>query len=77
VEMSRDVDEGISIPDIDTLIEVDFLYGIGNQSKKNGRLLQGRVEASNQHILITERLFNSWMRFQTLFANGFLLKIEW
>lgn len=54
MEISRDVDEGISIPHIDTLIEVDFLYGIGNQSKKNRRLLQGRVETANQHILMTE-----------------------
>jgi hypothetical protein len=73
VVLSRVGDEGISIPDIDTLIEVDFLYGSRMQeSQRTGRLLHSRKEATNHYILMTEdELQHYGKRLLALYERGF------
>lgn len=73
VVLSRVGDEGISIPDIDTLIEVDFLYGSRMQeSQRSGRLLHSRKEATNHYILMTEEELQKYgKRLLALYERGF------
>jgi len=77
VVISRVGDEGISIPDIDTIIEVDFLYGSRmQQSQRSGRLLHSRKEATNHYILMTEdELARYGKRLLALYERGYRVNI--
>ena len=77
VVVSRVGDEGISIPEIDTLIEVDFLYGSRMQeSQRSGRLLHSRKEATNHYILMTEEELERYgKRLLTLYERGYRINI--
>jgi superfamily II DNA or RNA helicase len=77
VVISRVGDEGISIPDIDTIIEVDFLYGSRmQQSQRSRRLLHSRREATNHFILMTEEeLARYGKRLLALYERGYRVNI--
>jgi len=77
VVISRVGDEGISIPDIDTVIEVDFLYGSRmQQSQRSGRLLHSSKEATNHFILMTEEeLAKYGKRLLALYERGYRVNI--
>lgn len=75
--VSRVGDEGISIPEIDTLIEVDFLYGSRMQeSQRSGRLLHSAKEATNHFILMTEEELEKYgKRLLALYERGYRINI--
>jgi len=77
VVVSRVGDEGLSIPEIDTLIEVDFLYGSRMQeSQRSGRLLHSRKEATNHYILMTEEELEKYgKRLLALYEKGYRINI--
>jgi hypothetical protein len=77
VIVSRVGDEGISIPEIDTLIEVDFLYGSRRQeSQRSGRLLHSTKEATNHYILMTEEELEKYgKRLLVLYEKGYRVNI--
>ncbi|MFQ6076997.1 MAG: DEAD/DEAH box helicase [Candidatus Bathyarchaeia archaeon] len=75
--ISRVGDEGISIPEIDTLIEVDFLYGSRwQESQRSGRLLHSEREATNHLILMTEEELERYgKRLLALYERGYRIKV--
>ena len=77
VVVSRVGDEGMSIPEIDTLIEVDFLYGSRMQeSQRSGRLLHSKKEATNHYILMTEEELEKYgKRLLALYEKGYRINI--
>jgi len=77
VIVSRVGDEGLSLPDIDTIIEVDFLYGSRRQeSQRAGRLLHSEKEATNHHIIMTEEeLARYGKRLLALYEKGYRVNI--
>jgi len=77
VIVSRVGDEGISLPEIDTIIEVDFLYGSRLQeSQRSGRLLHSEKPVTNHHILMTEEeLARYGKRLLALYERGFRVRI--
>ena len=70
-------DEGISISDNDTIIEVDFLYGSRmQQSQRSGRLLHSQKEATNHYILMTEEELTRYgKRLLALYERGYRVNI--
>ena len=77
VVVSRVGDEGLSVPEIDTLIEVDFLYGSRMQeSQRSGRLLHSKKEATNHYILMTEEELEKYgKRLLALYEKGYRINI--
>lgn len=77
VIVSRVGDEGLSLPDIDTIIEVDFLYGSRmQQSQRAGRLLHSKREATTHYILMTEEeLARYGKRLLALYERGYRVNI--
>ena len=75
--VSRVGDEGISLPELDTLIEVDFLYGSRMQEgQRSGRLLHSQKESTNHYILMTEdELAKYGKRLFALYEKGFEVNI--
>jgi DNA excision repair protein ERCC-3 len=74
--ISRVGDEGISLPELDTVIEVDFLYGSRRQElQRVGRLLHAKN--IGQHIiLMTMDEFNKYhKRLLSLYEKGFKIEI--
>lgn len=72
VVVSRVGDQGISVQDLDTLIEVDFLYGSRMQeSQRSGRLLHSSKEITNHYILMTEEEMDKYnKRLLALYERG-------
>ena len=74
--VSRVGDEGLSIPDIQRVIEVDFLFGSRRQEgQRLGRLFHG--EEKGEHvILITEKEFDDYgKRLYAITEKGFKMEI--
>lgn len=73
--VSRVGDEGISIPDLERIIEVAFLFGSRMQeSQRFGRLMHSVKKA--QHIIImTEKEFNAYhKRLNAILQRGFQIE---
>ena len=77
VIVSRVGDEGLSLPEIDTIIEIDFLYGSRMQeSQRSGRLLHSKKEATNHYILMTEEELEKYgKRLLALYERGYRINI--
>jgi len=81
IVISRVGDEGISIPDIDTIIEVDFLGGSRAQAlqrvgRLQHRLLKPDQEPAVHHILMTEEEVEKYgKRLLAYYDKGF--KVDW
>jgi len=81
VVVSRVGDEGISIPEIDTIIEIDFLGGSRAQALQRAGRLQHRVieaeeEPAVHHILMTaEEVEKYGKRVLAYYDKGF--KVDW
>jgi DNA excision repair protein ERCC-3 len=81
VVISRVGDEGISIPEIDTVIEVDFLGGSRMQAlqrvgRLQHRLLEPEQEPAVHHILMTEEEVERYgKRVLAYYDKGF--KVDW
>src|SRR3990167_3219154 len=74
--VSRVGDEGLSIPDIQRVIEIDFLFGSRRQEgQRLGRLFHG--EEKGEHIiLMTEKEFEDYnKRLYAITEKGFKLEI--
>lgn len=74
--ISRVGDEGLSIPDIERVIEFDFLFGSRRQeSQRMGRVLHG--EKQGEHvILMTEAEYHDHnKRLLSLYEKGFKIEI--
>lgn len=74
--VSRVGDEGVSLPDIERVIEVAFLYGSRMQeSQRFGRLMHSSKEEPEHVILMTEKEFEKYQkRLYAITERGF--KIE-
>ena len=81
IVISRVGDEGISIPDIDTVIEVDFLGGSRAQAlqrvgRLQHRLLKPDQEPAVHHILMTEEEVEKYgKRLLAYYDKGF--RVDW
>ena len=75
--VSRVGDEGISIPDIERIIEFDFLYGSRRQEvQRMGRLLHGQKGPGEHIILMTEKQYEDYSkRLFSLYEKGFKIEI--
>ena len=76
VIVSRVGDEGISLPDVERTIEVDFLFGSRMQeSQRYGRLMHSKKEP--QHIIImTRREYEKYYkRLMAITGRGFRLEV--
>lgn len=74
--VSRVGDEGLSIPDIQRIIEIDFLFGSRRQEgQRLGRLFHG--EEKGEHIiLITEKEFEDYgKRLYAITEKGFKMEV--
>ncbi len=76
VVVSRVGDEGISLPDIRRVIEVDFLYGSRRQeAQRMGRLFHGK-EPGEHIILMSERELQDYeKRLYSIYEKGWHIKI--
>ena len=75
--VSRVGDEGVSLPDIERVIEIDFLFGSRRQeSQRMGRLFHG--EAKGEHIIImTEQEYEKYgKRLYAIMEKGFKLEVR-
>jgi len=74
--VSRVGDEGLSIPDIERIIEIDFLFGSRRQEgQRLGRLFHG--EEKGEHIiLMTEQEFEDYnKRLYAITEKGFKIEV--
>jgi len=74
--VSRVGDEGLSIPDIERVIEIDFLYGSRRQEgQRMGRLFHG--EEKGEHIiLMTEKEYEDHnKRLYSIYEKGFRIEV--
>lgn len=77
VVCSRVADEGISIGDIERVIEVAFLFGSRMQeSQRFGRLMHSQKEEPEHIIIMTEKEFQAYQkRLYAIYERGFKLEI--
>lgn len=76
VVVSRVADEGVSLSDIQRIIEVDFLYGSRQQEiQRTGRLMHSQ-KAEKHDIIMTDSEFESYgKRIWVLQEKGFHVKV--
>ena len=74
--VSRVGDEGISLPDIERVIEAGFLYGSRMQeSQRFGRLMHALKEEPQHVILMTEKEFEAYQkRLYAIHERGFRIE---
>ena len=74
--VSRVADLGVSVKDLQQIIEVDFLFGSRQQElQRTGRLMHSE-KAESHHILMTEKEINMYgKRLWALQEKGFTIKI--
>ncbi len=74
--VSRVADEGVSIDNLQRIIEVDFLYGSrGQEIQRTGRLMHS-TKAEKHDIIMTDKEFESYgKRIWVLQEKGFHVKI--
>ncbi len=78
VIVSRVGDEGVSLPEIERIIEVSFLYGSRMQeSQRFGRLMHSTIEEEPEHnIIMTEEEFQKYQkRLLAIYERGFKIQI--
>jgi len=77
VVVSRVGDEGISIPEVERVIEVDFLYGSRMQeSQRFGRLMHSKEKEPQHIIIMTEEEFEKYeKRLYAITERGFRIEI--
>lgn len=77
VVVSRVGDEGISVRDIERVIEVAFLYGSRMQeSQRFGRLMHSQKEEPEHIIIMTEKEFQAYQkRLYAIYERGFRIEI--
>ena len=75
--VSRVGDEGISLPDIERIIEIDFQFGSRRQeSQRFGRLMHAVGEGTQYIILMTEGEFESYQkRLYAITERGFRIEV--
>lgn len=74
---SRVADEGVSLPDIDVVIEFDFLYGSRRQeSQRAGRVMHGEGEGEHIIMMTDEELDKYEKRLYSLEEQGFRINFE-
>lgn len=75
---SRVFDEGVSIPDLEHLIEIDFLGGSRRQEiQRSGRLMHSNVGDSHHDIIMTREEFDRFKnRLNSLTEQGFKINIH-
>lgn len=74
--VSRVGDEGVSLPDLERVIEIDFLFGSRRQEgQRMGRVFHG--EKKGEHIiLMTEDEFGSYeKRLYAIYEKGFKIEV--
>lgn len=74
--VSRVGDEGLSIPDIERVIEIDFLYGSRRQEgQRMGRLFHGK-EKGEHIILMSEKEYEEHnKRLYSIYEKGFRIEV--
>jgi DNA excision repair protein ERCC-3 len=77
IAMSRVGDVGVSVKDLEQIIEVDFLYGSRQQQlQRTGRLMHSE-EAERHDIIMTEQEIKDYgKRIWALQEKGFTIKIH-
>ena len=75
--ISRVGDEGISLPEIERVIEVSFLFGSRMQeSQRFGRLMHSQHEEPEHIILMTEEEFEKYQkRLYAIYERGFRIEV--
>jgi len=75
--VSRVGDEGISIPELERVIEVSFLFGSRMQeSQRFGRLMHSQKEEPEHIILMTEEEFEKYQkRLYAITERGFRIEV--
>ena len=74
---SRIFDEGLDLPDLAGMIELDFLYGSRRQElQRTGRLMHSAWSGAEYHILMSPDEFEAYRkRLFGLYAKGFDIKL--
>ena len=77
VVVSRVADEGVSLPDIERVIEVAFLYGSRMQeSQRFGRLMHALREEPEHIIIMTEEEYQRYhKRLYAIIERGFRIEV--
>lgn len=75
---SRVFDEGVSLPDLEHIIEVDFLGGSRRQEiQRTGRLMHSQVGESHHDIIMTRDEFDRFKgRLHSLTEKGFKVNVH-
>jgi DNA excision repair protein ERCC-3 len=75
--VSRVGDEGVSLPDIERVIEVSFLFGSRMQeSQRFGRLMHSLKEEPEHIIIMTEEEYEAYgKRLNAIYERGFKVQI--
>ena len=69
--------EGVSIADLDDIVEIDFLFGSRREEMQlSGRLMHSKRPNKRHHIIMTEEEFDRYeKRLFSLEGNGFHVKL--
>lgn len=74
--VSRVADEGISLPDIERVIEVDFLYGSRRQeAQRMGRTFHGQTKGEHIILMTEEELEKYEKRLFAIYEKGWRIDI--
>ena len=77
VAVSRVADLGVSVKDLERIIEIDFLFGSRQQElQRTGRLMHSEAKTTRHDIIMTESEFNQYgKRLWALREKGFTVKV--
>ncbi|MBD3171966.1 hypothetical protein GF326_05795 [Candidatus Bathyarchaeota archaeon] len=74
---SRVADEGVSLPDLDVVVEYDFLYGSRRQeAQRAGRVMHGKSEGEHIILMTEDELTRYEKRLYSLEEQGFRIRYE-
>jgi len=75
--VSRVGDEGVSLPDIERVIEISFLFGSRMQeSQRFGRLMHSQKEEPEHVIIMTEQEYEAYgKRLNAIYERGFKVQV--
>ncbi len=78
VAASRVADLGVSIKDLEHIIEVDFLFGSrGQELQRTGRLMHSEMENTRHDVIMTEQELERYgKRLWSLQEKGFIVEVE-
>jgi DNA excision repair protein ERCC-3 len=76
--VSRVGDEGLDFPDLDRVIEMDFLFGSRRQEgQRMGRLLHKHEGRGHHIVVMTDREFERYeKRLYALYEKGFQVEFH-